>query len=154
MNVEWQRPDHLPFLIGRIEGAWRGFGECVTMGVRHEGKLCAVVVFHNWSPEGGVIELSAAAIDKRWLTRPVLYEMFSYCFDQAVCQLTLLRVSSDNKPMLRIAKAVGFDQYRIPRLRGRSEDEVICTLTEESWRANKFTRSYRGKITRPAPARP
>lgn len=146
MIVEWQKPDHLPFMLGRIPGAWRGFGNCSTMGVRNDDGLCAVVVFHNWCPEGQVMEMSAASTDKRWLTRPVLYSMFSYCFDAASCQLAVLRVSSENKPMLRIAKAYGFDLYTIPRLRGRSEDEVICTLTEEAWRTNRFTRSYSGKI--------
>ncbi len=147
MIIDWQEPDHLPFMLGRIPGAWRGFGECATMGVRNENGLCAVVVFHNWCPESAVLEMSAAATDKRWLTRPVLYSMFSYCFNTAGCQMAVLRVGTDNEPMLRIAKRYGFDLYKIPRLRGRRADEMICTLTEEAWRTNRFTRSTSGKIT-------
>jgi len=112
----------------------------VAMAVVDSGRVIAGVLYNNWHPENGVIEMHAASMDKRWLTRPVLKAMFSYPFDQMKCQLCALRVSERNKPMVRIAKAYGFKAYLIPRLRGRDEAEFILTLTDDDWRANRFNK--------------
>ncbi|MGN7808027.1 hypothetical protein ACTJKE_36100 [Ensifer sp. 22521] len=66
------------FVASHIAGCERGFADFTTMGVEEHGALVAGVVFHNYAPEAGVIELSAASTSKRWLTRPVLKGMFDY----------------------------------------------------------------------------
>lgn len=109
-----------------------------AMAVVHDGSLIAGVLYNNWHPDAGVIELHAASTDKRWLTRQVLKSMFAMPFDQLGCQMCALRVSETNAPMIRIAKAYGFKEYVIPRLRGRGEAEHILTLTDDDWRANRF----------------
>lgn len=130
------------FVASHIPGCERGFGDnCVAMGIIETGaepKLIAGVVYHNYCPESGVIELSAASTSKRWLSRPVLKAMFSYPFDQAGCQMAVLRVSERNPIMVSIALRYGFKSYLIPRLRGRDEAEHILTLTDDDWRANRF----------------
>lgn len=113
-------------------------GPCTTMGVLDGADLIAVVVFHNWSRRAGIIELSAASTTPRWLTRPVLRAMFGYPFLQLQAQLVALRVSERNERMIGIALRFGFTGYRIPRLRGPDEAEIILTLTVEDWRANGF----------------
>lgn len=119
------------------------FGNCRALGVLHDGELVAGVVFHNWMEEAGVIELSAAATTPRWMTRPVLWEMFDYAFNRAKCQLAVLRVSEKNvsasgRGLHRLLPDYGFKAYRIPRLRGRDEAEIIYTLADDNWRANGF----------------
>jgi RimJ/RimL family protein N-acetyltransferase len=109
-----------------------------AMAVVDGEKIIAGVLYNNWHPDTGVIEMHAASIDKRWLTRPVLKAMFALPFDQLGCQMCVLRVSERNKPMIRIAQVYGFDAYRIPRLRGRDEAELILTLTDDDWRASRF----------------
>lgn len=94
--------------------------------------------YHHFDPESGVVEISAAADDKRWLTRRVLYDLFSYPFDELGCQMVLLRHSANDKPLARMLRAYGFDQVTIPRLFGRNEDCIISTLTVEAWRNNGF----------------
>lgn len=126
------------WVANRIEGCERGFGPCVAMSVGEP--WIAGVVFHNYSPESGVMEMSAAATSPRWLTRNVLHAMHNYIFADAGCQMAILRVSEHNKRMLRIAKAYGYQAHRIPRLRGRDEAEIILTLTVEQWRDNGFHR--------------
>ena len=126
------------FVASHIEGCEAGFGEHTSMGVIHEDKLIAGVVYHNWNPRSHVIELSSASTSKLWLTRPVLQAMFSYPFDQVSCQMVVLRVSERNTAMLRIAKAYGFKSVIIPRLRGRDENEHILTLTDDDWRSSRF----------------
>ncbi len=119
-----------------IDGCERGFVDFTSMGVTEGTKLTAGVVFHNYAPEAGVIELSAASTSKRWLTRPVLKAMFGYPLDEIGCQMAVLRVSERNTGMIEIARRFGFDSYRIPRLRGRGEAEIIFTLTDNDWRAH------------------
>lgn len=124
------------FVAAHIDGCQRGFADFTTMGVTDNGALVAGVVFHNYAPEAGVIELSAASTSKRWLTRPVLSAMFGYPFQEISCQMVVLRVSERNAGMIAIAERFGFAPHRIPRLRGRDEAEIIFTLTDNHWRAH------------------
>lgn len=147
MNVIWGRDPEMAaafeeFVGARIEGGERGFGQCVTMGVADGNRIIAALVFHNWNPESGVIEFSAASTDKRWLTRPVLWAIFNYAFNDCGCQTVVMRVSEANKSksgrgIQRILKAYGFEEYRIPRLRGRDTAELIYTLADDVWRAKE-----------------
>lgn len=113
-----------------------------SLAVIDEGSLIAGVLYHNHYPDTGVVELTAASITKRWLTRPVLKAIFSMPFDRFGVQLCVLRVSEHNKPMLRIAKAYGFTEYVIPRLRGRGEAEHILTLADDDWRRSRFHKEH------------
>lgn len=118
----------------------RGFGECATMGVFAEDKLIGVVVFHNWQPESGVIEISAASTSPRWLRRHVLDRIFTWVFVDRGCQMVVARISEQNTGLHRIFHAYGFKSIVIPRLRGRDEDERIFSLTDDDWHASKFKR--------------
>lgn len=122
-----------------IPDAVRGFGDDFTaIGVDHGGVLVGGFIFHNWSPEAGVIEISYAGTDRRWLTRRTLYAAFSYVFDGIDCQMAIARTPASFKHAVRIARAYGFNQVTIPRLFGRDEDGIVSTLTVEAWRRNGF----------------
>ena len=110
------------------------------MGVFESGSLVAVMLYHNYSREAGVIEISGAAETARWLTKPVLHEMFAYPFDQLGCQNVVMRVSDKNTRLPRILTAYGFDSVHVPRIRGRDEGERVFWLTDEAWKANGFHR--------------
>lgn len=136
--TETFRPD-----LNRDVGAWvhlrcfgtdGDFGPHASMAVLEDGRLIGGVVFHNWHPESGVIELSAAASSRRWMTAPVIRCAFGFVFDEMHAQLAVMRVAERNEHMIRIADRLGFDGYFIPRMRGRDEGEVIFTLAEEDWR--------------------
>lgn len=109
-----------------------------TMGVFDGGNLIAVIVFHNYSSEHGVIEISGAADTPRWLTRQVLYQMFAFPFLMLGCQMITMRVDPADKRLRRILTAYGFDHITIPRLRGRDKDETLYMLTDDQWKANGF----------------
>lgn len=83
--------------------------------------------------------MSAAGSDG-WLTRSVLYAMHNYVFNDAGCQLAILQTSERNKVMQRIARAYGYRDTRILRLRGRNEAEILWTLTDDDWRNSRFNR--------------
>ena len=117
----------------------RGWGNTVSMGV-YKPDLVAVVVYHDWNPEAGTIAMSAASTSKKWLNRNTLFKMHEYPFNQIGCQSVVLQVSEHNENMLRIAKSYGYEQHRIPRLRGKSEAEIINVLHDDVWRESRFTR--------------
>lgn len=122
------------------------FGKCKAIGVLDdEDRLLAGMVFHDWQPGPGLIQISSASTTARWLTAEVRHIMFSYPFDQLGCQMVVLQVSAKNARMVRIAKAFGFTPYLIKRMRGRDEDGYVFTLTDDDWRNSKFTRKIHGQ---------
>lgn len=111
-----------------------------AIGVFENGQMIGGTVFHNYYPKEGVIEMSSAAVSPQWLGRRMIRAIFSYVFDLLECQMVVMRVSADNSRMTNIARSFGFNSYTIPRLRGRSEDEIIFTLTDDQWRSSPFNR--------------
>lgn len=109
-----------------------------SMGVFENGELIAGTLYHNFYPDYGIIELSSASINKRWLTKNVIRDMFFLPFTRLGCQMCILRVSDMNKAMIGIARKFGFSETHIPRLRGRDEGEFIFTMTDDMWRNSRF----------------
>jgi len=135
-------------LYGRDEAvaAWvasrlgfsRGFGDCTAIGVTgHGDRLMGGAVYHNWNPEAGVIEISAAFVSPLWARPGVLHDLYAYPYEQMGCQATVYRTGETNRAARRFLRKRGAVEYVIPRLRGPREAEVICVLTVEAWRANE-----------------
>ena len=125
------------FVAGLL-GYPRGFGECQAVGfLDRDGKLVAGVVYHQYQPEQGVIEISAASTCRNWLNRARLAEIFDYPF-RIGCRLVVARIGEHNARARRIWRSLGSDEYVIPALRSPTESEVIYTLSAEKWRAGKF----------------
>ncbi len=143
------------FVASRIPlCAVRGFNQCTAIGVARDERIVGGFVFHDYAPECDVIEMSFASSDRRWLTRSILYHVFSYVFDDLGCQMACARTPAGRGPVLRMARAYGFKQVRVPRLFGRREDGVISTLTVEDWKSNGFHKeNAHGQIRRAEAAR-
>lgn len=121
-------------------GKSKSFPECMAVGVFDDQKPMGVLLWHDWDPDAGTMEFSAAADDRRWLSRKSLMAIFGYAFEHVGCQMVVCRTSAADrqKHLHRIFRAYGFDEFRIPRLFGRDEDGMVYTLTEEKWRSNGF----------------
>lgn len=132
----------------------RGFGACRALGmIEDDGKLVAGLVYHNFDPESGVIEMSGAALPgHQWLTRETVRRMYQYPFLQCGCQLVLMRVAADNERLLRQLAALNYAFTTIPRLLGRDRDAVLCQLTREAWEANKFCKRFKHHLEEPKPS--
>lgn len=118
----------------------RGFGPCRAMGVERQGEIVAGIVFHNWEPETGVIEISACGETPFWSTRTVLAVALDYCFSGLNCQAVVARISERNSKALKFWDMLGAERYEIPRLRGKDEAEIIFLLTDDAWSVSKFKR--------------
>ncbi len=118
------------------------FGPCRAIAVIRGEHLAAGLIYHNYDEDAGVLEISAAAWMKGWLTRSVLKVMYGFPFIDCGCQAVVCRVADADTAQHRMHKAHGAEHYRIPRLRGRDQAENIFVLTEEVWRANRFNRGH------------
>jgi RimJ/RimL family protein N-acetyltransferase len=118
----------------------RGFGNCTAIGVAEDGDLIGGTVFHQYSPEAGVIEMSSAAVSPRWLAPKMIRAIFGYVFDQLGCQAVVMRMHETNDRMVRIAQKFGFDGYLLPRLSGRDAGLWVFILTEEQWRQHRLAK--------------
>lgn len=124
------------WVAARIPDCQRGFGDCCrALGVEHKSRLVAGMVYHNWAPEWGIIEMSGAADDKRWMTRRVLHDIFAYPF--SFCRMVLAQHDVDN-PARSIWQRLGANEYVIPALRGEDRDGVIATFSKAQWQAGRF----------------
>ena len=124
----------------------RGFGPNVmAIGIVDEqGALIAGIVYHNFDPDAGIIEISGAALPgKNWLTRETLKRMYRYPFFVCGCQMVVQRTPADSKGLLYVLAKFGYEFSLVPRLFGRERDGMVCTLTREAWEANKFCQRFK-----------
>jgi RimJ/RimL family protein N-acetyltransferase len=136
------------FVAALIPHCRRGFGPNIqTMGVIDRGgvgALLAGIVYHNWDPEAGIIEISGAALPGQpWLSRETLKRMYRYPFHHLNCQMVVQRTPADNERLLYVLARYGYTFVKIPRLFGRDRDGVVCCLTAEAWESNKFNQRLR-----------
>jgi hypothetical protein len=140
MRPVWGHEAQVVPLVMRLCGLERDFGECQTLAfVNNENQLVGGLVFHNWNPESGVIEVSVGSIDARWLTRSIMNAGFDYAYDTCRCHAVFIR-TDENNPSRRIWKALGADEHVIPYMRGPNESEYTYVLPRWVWERSKFAR--------------
>lgn len=130
------------FVCERIGECPVGWEIGTVMLVADDDRILAGVLFHNWQPGNGVIQISAASDSKRWLTRPILKDMFSYAFAEIGAQAVVACMDA-GRPLARIFEAYGFTKHEIPRLRGRDKAEAVMVLGDDQWKANGFHKEMR-----------
>ena len=83
-------------LIPAVRG--RGFGNCTTIGIVEGGMLIAGLVYHEFNPDAGTIEISGAALPGHyWMTRETLKRMYQYPFLGCRCQMVMQRVPAEDE---------------------------------------------------------
>ena len=129
----------------------RGFGPAArAIGVIDEdGKLIAGLVYHNYDPDAGIIEISGASVSKRWLSRGTIARMYQYPFVTCGCQMVYQRTPADNEYLLGMLAAYDYAFVKVPRMFGRHKDGVICTLTVEDWQSNRFNKRLKHHVVEP-----
>lgn len=138
-------------LIPRV--AERGFsGNARAIGIIEGTELIAGLVYHNYDPHAGIIEISGAALPGRqWLTRGTIKRMYQYPFLQCGCQMVVQANSADDERLLAMLAAYDYTFIRIPRMLGRHRDGVLCCLTYEDWCNNRFNKRFKHHIPDPPP---
>lgn len=125
------------FVSRAIWGAPDRLERFCSVTVMDGDKPIAAIILHNWQPDCGVIEITAAG-SGRWQSRRVINAVFRLCFDMMQCQTVAMRVAADHERMIENALRLGFDATRLPNMRGRGKDEWLFTLTDEAWKASRL----------------
>lgn len=127
------------FVSCRIWGEPGRFGPYCSMGVFDDETLIGGIIYHNYDPEAGVIELSAGSAKTHWMTRSIVRQFMTMPFAVLGCQSVFARHSSDCRHLRRIWSRFGAEEYVIPRMRGRNRPpECIAVVTQEAWAASPF----------------
>ena len=126
----------------------RGFApNSRAIGVVDGTTLIAGIVYHNYDPDAGIIEISGAALPGQpWLSRETIRRMYQYPFHQCGCQMIVQRNAADDERLLSMLARYGYHFIKIPRMLGRHRDGVLCCLTYEAWADNRFNRKWKHHI--------
>ena len=125
------------------QGLWGGkreFGAATAMGWQDGDGIVAGVIFHEWAPHYGVIEVSGYSARRDWLNKDRLRTILSYPFGQLGCRMVMARTSERNLRVRRICRAVGAFEVSIPDLCADGEAECFITLKRSDWLASRFMR--------------
>lgn len=149
MKILWAHPATDPglyyalcsFVSNRIWNEPRAFNNGSALAVADGDLIVGAVIFNNYDPASGVIELHGAADSPTWLTRKVIRVMADYVFGQLRCQAALMRVDPDDKRLGRMLTAAGFERFDVPRLRGRHKADAFYILGDDVWSLNPLGRT-------------
>jgi hypothetical protein len=133
------------FVARLIPHCRRGFGPNVMgIGIVEGTELIAGLVYHNYDPGSGIIEISGAALPGRsWLTRETIKRMYRYPFHVCGCQMVVQRTPADDVRLLSQLARYDYVFCPIPRMFGRDRDGVVCCLTVEDWENNRFNQRFK-----------
>lgn len=87
------------------------FGLYTAIGVVEDGTPIAGVIYSNYFQHEGKpisIEISCAAIDKRWATREVLRQLFSYPFHQLGLARIQVSIPVESANVRKFNEKLGF----------------------------------------------
>lgn len=82
------------------------FGDCVAIGLIHEGAIIAGVVYYCYRPPS--IEMAIASKSPKWCNRKTLRYLFNYPFNQLNCKRITVTVDSDKKDVQAFDERLGF----------------------------------------------
>lgn len=138
-------------------GTVDNFGPCTAIGVTsNDGILLGGVVYSNFRPEYGDIELSfasdavASIPDRvkagktrqvspvRWLTRPILCALLSYPFDQLNCRRVTGVTPRKATSARRFLDHFGFKREGCVREGFGDDDAIVSGLLRREWQASKW----------------
>lgn len=132
-----------------------GFGPCWAVGVALHGKLAAVVVFSEFYPAFGTLQLSIASANPRWANRHNFGRILGLAFDQpwgnggTQIEKVWCAMPSSSPRVLAFNSAVGFKREATLRHHfGRNNHAVIASMMK--W---EYWRLYRERPGRLAPSR-
>jgi hypothetical protein len=124
-------------------GTAENFGNCKAIGVAQEDRFLAGVVYHDWQPKYGTIQLSMAAVTPRWATRRNIILLLYYPFEDAKANLVWTATPHQNKRAIDFNTGIGFTKEAVLAHRfGQGRHAVICRMERAQYQAmiKRFTR--------------
>lgn len=102
------------------------FGPCRAIGLAHDGKLIAGVVYNNHRPTTKDIDLSGYSESPLCWSRGFLRPIFKYPFSQLGCERVTAFTSVKNQSARTFLARIGFQQEGILRRAFTHGDDAVC----------------------------
>lgn len=105
------------------------FGVCSALGVVNDkNQPVAGIVFHDYQPTCGTIQISMAADTPKWATRAIIKELLSYPFKQLKVRKVWTATPLKNSRAIRFNKGIGFKQEAVLSHQFGNDHAVICRM--------------------------
>jgi hypothetical protein len=128
-----------------IHGEPGSFGLNYTIGFLNRWSVLELgVVFHNYYPSYGQIELSMAGFRPNSLTWRRLAAIIDVSASLGV-RMVVSRVAAENTPVIRLLEACGGKVNYLLDLRGEGKDEAFVTMKIEDLKRTKYWSRAHGR---------
>lgn len=115
------------------------WGPCEAIGVADtQDNLIGGVVFNNYQPHFGNIEVSFASIRRDWLTPKLVAGILAYPFDQLGVRRITCLTPKRNRAARQFLKKFGFVEEGNVRGGFGDDDMIVSGLLASEWRKHKF----------------
>lgn len=115
-----------------------GFGPCAALAVVGRDKVLAGVVYHDYQPDHGTIQLSMAADSPMWAKRSNIKALLSYPFEQLGVFKVWTATPIDNTRAIVVNEHIGLKrEATLAHHFGHKRHAVICRMLRP-----EYTRLY------------
>lgn len=129
-----QRSRGLEWSVPRLNAGQGDWDRASCLILEKDGDITAVAVYNNWYPKNSV-EISIAAVEGRWLTRPFLSAVFSNPFIEWEMRRVGSSIAADNIRSIRFCEHLGFTQEgRIRQAAPNGQDLLLYGLLKSECR--------------------
>lgn len=146
--MEWLAVDHnraaegwLQERIPHIRGG--SIGAARYAMVMRNGKIAAMVAFHQFDGLAQTMQLTMAADDPRWCTKSTVATLLAYPFHTCNINKLYTSIPGDNARAIRVNEGLGLKRDgELPDMYGPGRSAVIYGMTKADWLASKWSRAY------------
>lgn len=119
--------------VAKQTNEFGNFGTDAGIGWAKDGSLVAGVAYAEWNGPNVVCHI-ASDRSRRWLTRPYLWAMFDYPFNQLACNRITVCVGEGNEASRRFVTHLGFEHEATLRSAHPTGDLLVFRMFKESCR--------------------
>lgn len=106
--------------------------------VIRDRRVAALVVYSGYQRRYRAIEMSIIADSPRWATRPIIWALFTYPFEQLQLQRVSSAIRADNVRSIKLCEGLGFRQEGRIRLGYGDCDALVYGLLADEWRGGRY----------------
>lgn len=110
------------------------FKPCVTIGVESGTRIIAGFVYHDYKPEFGTIEWSAAADSPVWARKEIIKSLLQYPFEQLGVFKLFSVIPLDNRRATASIEHIGFIREAVlAHQLGRGRHAAVYRMTKPKY---------------------
>lgn len=139
--LEWGHDEAVADIITSLAGAKDvEFGNSRALAVIDGDRLIGGIIVHGWNPEAGTAEISGGFSQVKVPYRRVARVIANYVFYGMNCQAVYLRTDARSKHVIDLCQSMGATVHILPRMRGRAASEATLIITDDAWKASKWSK--------------